>query len=41
MNWQSVRAIYHHEMSRFFRTIWQSVASPVLSTVLYLSLIHI
>lgn len=35
MNWQSVRAIYHHEMSRFFRTIWQSVASPVLSTVLY------
>ena len=35
MNWPSVRAIYHHEMSRFFRTIWQSIASPVLSTVLY------
>ena len=35
MNWQSVRTIYHHEMSRFFRTIWQSIASPVLSTVLY------
>ena len=35
MNWPSVRAIYHHEMSRFFRTSWQSVASPVLSTVLY------
>jgi len=27
--------IYLHEMARFFRTIWQSLASPVLSTVLY------
>ncbi len=35
MNWPSVRAIYAHEMTRFFRTIWQSIASPVLSTVLY------
>ncbi|WP_134724742.1 ABC transporter permease [Paracoccus luteus] len=35
MNWPSVRAIFHHEMSRFFRTIWQSLASPVISTVLY------
>lgn len=35
MNWASVRAIYRHEMARFFRTIWQSLASPVLSTVLY------
>ncbi|MDN3712320.1 ABC transporter permease [Paracoccus cavernae] len=35
MNWLAVRAIYAHEMNRFFRTIWQSVASPVLSTVLY------
>ena len=35
MNWRSVRAIYGHEMSRFFRTIFQSLASPVLSTVLY------
>lgn len=35
MNWHSARAIYHHEMARFFRTIWQSLASPVLSTVLY------
>lgn len=35
MNWASVRAIYLHEMARFFRTIWQSLASPVLSTVLY------
>ena len=35
MNWPSVRAIFGHEMARFFRTIWQSLASPVLSTVLY------
>lgn len=35
MNWQAVRAIYTFEMSRFFRTIWQSLASPVLSTTLY------
>ena len=35
MNWHSVRAIFGHEMARFFRTIWQSLASPVLSTVLY------
>ncbi|UXU75052.1 MULTISPECIES: ABC transporter permease [unclassified Paracoccus (in: a-proteobacteria)] len=35
MNWQSVRAIFGHEMARFFRTVWQSLASPVLSTVLY------
>ena len=35
MNWLAVRAIYAHAMNRFFRTIWQSVASPVLSTVLY------
>ncbi|WBU58426.1 ABC transporter permease [Paracoccus sediminicola] len=35
MNTGAIRAIYHHEMTRFFRTIWQSIASPVLSTVLY------
>ncbi len=35
MNWQAIRAIFGHEMARFFRTIWQSLASPVLSTVLY------
>lgn len=35
MNWPAVKAIYGHEMARFFRTIWQSLASPVLSTVLY------
>lgn len=35
VNWNGVWAIFHHEMMRFFRTIWQSLASPVLSTVLY------
>ena len=35
MNWRSVGAIYHYEMARTFRTIPQSVISPVLSTVLY------
>lgn len=35
MNTKAIATIYHHEMSRFFRTIWQSLASPVLSTVLY------
>ncbi|MDF1874109.1 ABC transporter permease [Vannielia sp.] len=35
MNWQSVMAIYRSEMLRFFRTITQSIVSPVLSTVLY------
>jgi len=35
MNWRSVHAVFGHEMARFFRTVWQSLASPVLSTVLY------
>ncbi|MDH5797895.1 MAG: ABC transporter permease [Paracoccaceae bacterium] len=35
MNWRSVYAIYRFEMARTFRTIPQSVLSPVLSTVLY------
>jgi ABC-2 type transport system permease protein len=35
MNWYAVRAIYVFEMSRTFRTIPQSILSPVLSTVLY------
>jgi len=35
MNWQAIRAIYIFEMARTFRTIAQSVVSPVLSTVLY------
>jgi ABC-2 type transport system permease protein len=35
MNWHGVRAIYRFEMARTFRTITQSIASPVLSTSLY------
>lgn len=35
MNWHAIRAIYIFEMSRTFRTIAQSVISPVVSTVLY------
>ncbi len=35
MNWQAIRAIYVFEMARTFRTIAQSIVSPVLSTVLY------
>jgi ABC-2 type transport system permease protein len=35
MNWQAVRTIFKHEMARFWRTPWESLASPVLSTVLY------
>jgi len=35
MNWHGVRTIYAHEMARFWRTLWESLASPALSTVLY------
>jgi ABC-2 type transport system permease protein len=35
MNLHAVRAIYHFEMSRMFRTLVQSILSPVLSTSLY------
>lgn len=35
MNLQAIKAIYVFEMSRSFRTIAQSVVSPVLSTSLY------
>ena len=35
MNWQAVRAIYRREMARTFRTIFQSLFSPVISTTLY------
>ncbi len=35
MNWQAVRTIFSHEMARFWRTPWESLASPVVSTVLY------
>ncbi|HEY0296517.1 MAG TPA: ABC transporter permease [Bordetella sp.] len=35
MNWYGVRAIYLFEMDRTWRTVMQSVASPVISTALY------
>ncbi len=35
MNIRGIYAIYNFEMSRTFRTLGQSIASPVLSTVLY------
>ncbi|MBV8497053.1 MAG: ABC transporter permease [Gammaproteobacteria bacterium] len=35
MNVYAIRAIYHFEMARTFRTLMQSIASPVLSTALY------
>jgi ABC-2 type transport system permease protein len=35
MNWYAIGAIYRFEMARTFRTITQSLASPVLSTSLY------
>ena len=35
MNWIAVKSIYTFEMARFFRTITQSLISPVLSTSLY------
>jgi ABC-2 type transport system permease protein len=35
MNIHAIRAIYAFEMARTFRTLMQSIASPVLSTALY------
>jgi ABC-2 type transport system permease protein len=35
MNWHGIKAIYRFEMARTFRTLTQSIASPVLSTSLY------
>ncbi len=35
MNLYAIRAIYYFEMARAFRTLMQSIASPVLSTSLY------
>jgi ABC-2 type transport system permease protein len=35
MNVPAIRAIYRFEMARTFRTLMQSIASPVLSTALY------
>ncbi len=35
MNTQAIRAIYRFEMARTFRTLVQSIVSPVVSTALY------
>lgn len=35
MNLQAVKVIYQHEMLRTWNTLFQSIASPVLSTSLY------
>jgi ABC-2 type transport system permease protein len=35
MNFHAIRAIYRFEMARTFRTLMQSILSPVLSTSLY------
>ncbi|MEO8307719.1 MAG: ABC transporter permease [Pseudomonadota bacterium] len=35
MNWHAVRAIYKFEMARTFRTVVQSILTPVLTTSLY------
>ncbi len=35
MNWHAISSIYRFEMARFWRTVLQSIVSPVLSTSLY------
>jgi ABC-2 type transport system permease protein len=35
MNVGGIQAIYYFEMARFFRTLFQSIAAPVISTSLY------
>ena len=35
MNWRGVWAIYRYEMMRTFRTLFQSLVAPVISTSLY------
>lgn len=35
MNIHAIRAIYHFEMARTWRTLLESIASPILSTSLY------
>jgi ABC-2 type transport system permease protein len=35
VNWHGIRAIYIFEMARAWRTVAQSIASPVISTALY------
>jgi len=35
MNYRAIAAIYRFEMARMWRTLGQSIASPVISTALY------
>ena len=35
MNLMAIKVIYLNEMMRFWNTLFQSVASPVISTALY------
>lgn len=35
MNWYAIAAIYRFELARTFRTLLQSIATPVISTSLY------
>lgn len=35
INWRGMWAIYHFEMARTLRTLWQSIATPVITTSLY------
>jgi VanZ family protein len=35
MNLHAMKAIYRFEMARTWRTLWQSIVSPVISTSLY------
>jgi ABC-2 type transport system permease protein len=35
MNIYAIRAIYHFELARTWRTLMQSIAAPVISTSLY------
>jgi ABC-2 type transport system permease protein len=36
INGHAIAAIYRFEMNRTFRTLWQSIVAPVLTTLLYL-----
>ena len=35
MNARAIQTIFTYEMKRFFRTLGQSLISPVISTILY------
>ena len=35
MNWYGIKSIFTHELDRFRRTIFQSLASPIITTSLY------